>query len=157
MTWISGAVVIFLFYVAVGPLVRSDPLQTFLYSVVAWLLLSIALIILEKLSGKDWLALVRLRNGMLYSTRPYVSNNLAFWLACGILGYTIVKFILSLMNSTWGALLPWDLSGMVFPSIFILVVVAGFAVEQRYRYLNDIRKHQLERKEEFKNRTVRLP
>lgn len=158
MTWISGVVVLFLFYVAVGPLIRPEPdqLQAFLYSIAAWIILSIALIILERFSGKDWLALTRLRNGMLYSTRPYISNNLAFWLACGILGYNGTKFILSSIDSAWGAMLPWDLGGMVFPSTFILIVVAGFVAEQRYRYLNDIRKHQLERKEEFKNRTIRL-
>ena len=168
MAWISFVVVVLVFYTPViglglpfVSLSLNVPLvghvRLFVLSVGAWLVLWVALLVFERFSGVDLLSRARLRNGMVYASRPYVARRLAVVLAEMSLGYLIVRallslaarFVLSPIAPMLGALLPYDLDmGTVVLSILTLIAAYCFGVEQRYRYEADIKRNQRIRRRE---------
>lgn len=149
MSWISLVIIAFVSYNPIynaNSYLKMDSLRFFLYSVGAWFLLASIFLLIESASHLDLLSKTRLRNGMLYSTRPIISNNLALALSAIILTYSLLKLISKLLDARLLALFPYDLDNLVFPSALILLASLGFLVERRYRYLADVRRHQADRK-----------
>jgi len=148
MTWISFAIVALIFYapvVGLSTILRLQPTELFLYSLVVWILVSLVLLAIETIFHPDLLDKVNLRNGLVYSLRPYLTNNIVRWLAIVILIYTIAKFCVGLAGL--GALFPYDFDAEVIVlATFALISVAAFGLEQRIRYLQDIRRNQRHRK-----------
>jgi len=159
MTWISFGVAVSLFYtpvIGLSYIIQIEPIPLFLYNLGSWIFLSLALLILDRTSNIDLLSKAKLRNGMLYALRPYVSNNIAVVLASVILGYTVVRLLMTWVDTGLSSRLAQDFEwGIVVLSIFTLFAYCGFTLERQLRYEADIERNQRHRKQQ--QETIVIP
>jgi hypothetical protein len=133
MTWISFVIVVLLFYmpkVGLAPMIHepNEPLwqvqfpffdtgailsfaplggmpQLLLYSIVAWAVLTLILLVLEVVSDFTLLEGLRSRNGMLYSTMPWLSNYIVILAARFVAISMSIKLLLEWMSTVVTALI----------------------------------------------------
>ncbi len=172
MTWISFVIVAIVFYsplLDLGASIVHAPStdfvirfvsltlpitgygRLFVFSLAAWIVLSAILIGIESLLVPYIITRLHLRNGLLFASRPDVSLVLAEILAWIILGYFVVKTLLTEVVARFipaaADILPIKLDMiLIVLSLLTLIAVFGFKLEQTIRYTADIRRNQLQRK-----------
>jgi hypothetical protein len=72
----------------------TGPLRLFFYSVVLWLVIWLAPLLLERLLNIDFISKISLKNDLIYASRPYISNRIAVFLAKTFLWFFIIKSLL---------------------------------------------------------------
>ncbi len=151
MAWVSLVVVMILLYapvVVLGSAVAMQGLTLLEVSAAIWLGLWLLLLALERAIGGDILSRLRLREGLLYAQRPYLSKHLAIWLALLVLVGYAVQLAQQLLDSIWRLPLPYHLEPpLVVAATLTLLAGSAFWLEACCRYDSHIRSNQQRRKE----------
>jgi membrane protein implicated in regulation of membrane protease activity len=177
MAWISFVIVVILFYtpvVGLGRFIQEEAatinlgalslsidipivghLRLLGYSVGLWLVLWLVIALVDRAIRADVLVRARLRNGMLFASRPHIATHAAVALAQVTLGYVTAKAILMWLaqhvlvevSPVLAGLLPVELNmQLAVLSVFTLIADYGHRREQCSRYAADIRRNQRIRK-----------